>query len=89
MNRDMAMKMLKAKLLLLKEKEHRETIEELHGDYSEISWGSQIRSYVFQPYKMVKDHRTNVETGKLDEVMDGGIDIFIQAYLAMENGDKN
>lgn len=89
MNREMAMKMLKAKLLMLKEQEHRETIEELHGDYSEISWGSQIRSYVFQPYKMVKDHRTGVEVGKLDEVMDGGIDVFIQAYLAMQSGDKN
>lgn len=89
MNRETAMKMLKARLILLKEQEHRETIEELHGDYSEISWGSQIRSYVFQPYKMVKDHRTNVEVGKLDEVMDGGIDVFIQAYLAMESGDKN
>lgn len=89
MNREMAMKMLKAKLLILKEQEHRDTIEELHGDYSEISWGSQIRSYVFQPYKMVKDHRTNVEVGKLDEVMDGGIDVFIQAYLAMESGERN
>ncbi len=81
-NRQSAMKMLMSKLIVLKEREHRETIEELHGDYSENSWGSQIRSYVFHPYQMVKDHRTNFETSKLDDVMDGKIDEFIQAYLS-------
>ncbi len=81
-NRQSAMKMLMSKLIVLKEREHRETIEELHGDYSENSWGSQIRSYVFHPYQMVKDHRTNFESSKLDDVMDGKIDEFIQAYLS-------
>ncbi len=82
-NRQTAMKMLLSKLIVLKEQEHRETINDLHGDYSENSWGSQIRSYVFHPYQMVKDHRTNLESSKLDDVMDGKIDDFIQAYLTM------
>lgn len=81
-NRETAMKMLVSKLLLLKEQEHRETIEELHGDYSEISWGSQIRSYVFHPYQMVKDHRTGTETSKIDDVLDGDLEQFILAYLS-------
>ncbi len=80
-NRQTAMKMLISKLIVLREAEHKETIDDLHGDYSENSWGSQIRSYVFHPYQMVKDHRTNFETSRLDDVMDGKLDEFIYAYL--------
>jgi peptide chain release factor 2 len=83
-NRDNAMKMLKAKLLELKEREQKEKIEDIKGDQMEIKWGSQIRSYVFCPYTMVKDHRTGVETGDTDAVMDGDIDRFINAYLSQE-----
>lgn len=82
-NKDTAMKMLMAKLIELKELEQKETIEELQGKYSQITWGSQIRSYVFQPYKLVKDHRTNAEMGNVDSVMDGNIDLFINEYLKM------
>ncbi|MFY9482510.1 MAG: peptide chain release factor 2 [Tissierellaceae bacterium] len=80
-NRETAMKMLKAKLIQLKEEEKKEKIEDLQGNYSQIAWGSQIRSYVFHPYSMVKDHRTNVEVGDTQRVMDGDIDIFIDEYL--------
>nr|WP_133627461.1 peptide chain release factor 2 [Fonticella tunisiensis] len=80
-NRDKAMKMLKSKLIELKERAHKEKIEDLTGDLKEIGWGSQIRSYVFQPYTMVKDHRTGVEIGNIQAVMDGEIDEFINAYL--------
>ena len=80
-NRETAMKMLKSKLLDLKEKEQKERIEDLKGDQKDIAWGSQIRSYVFCPYTMVKDHRTNYEVGNVDAVMDGDIDGFINAYL--------
>ena len=80
-NRENAMKMLKSKLLDLKERENKETIEELKGIQRDIAWGSQIRSYVFCPYTMVKDHRTNFETGNIQAVMDGEIDGFIEAYL--------
>ncbi len=80
-NKSTAMKMLMAKLIELKEKEQKERIEDISGDYSQISWGSQIRSYVFHPYNMVKDHRTNAEVGNVHSVMDGNIDIFINAYL--------
>ena len=82
-NRENAMKMLKSKLLDLKEKEHKETIDELKGIQREIAWGSQIRSYVFCPYTMVKDHRTNFEVGNVQGVMDGDLDGFIQSYLKM------
>ena len=82
-NREYAMKMLKSKLLDLKEKEHKETIDELKGVQREIAWGSQIRSYVFCPYTMVKDHRTNYEVGNVQGVMDGDLDGFIQSYLKM------
>ena len=75
------MKMLKSKLLDLKEKENREKIEDLKGVQKDIAWGSQIRSYVFCPYTMVKDHRTNYEVGDINSVMDGEIDDFIEAYL--------
>lgn len=80
-NRETAMRMLKAKLIEMKEREHKERIEDLTGDQKEIGWGSQIRSYVFQPYTMVKDHRTGVEVGNIQSVMDGNIDTFINAFL--------
>ena len=80
-NRETAMKMLKSKLLDLKEKEQKEKIEDLKGIQKEIAWGSQIRSYVFCPYTMVKDHRTNYETGNVQSVMDGNIDEFMESYL--------
>ena len=80
-NREIAMKMLKSKLLDLKEREHKETIEELKGIQRVIAWGSQIRSYVFCPYTLVKDHRTNFEVGNVEAVMDGEIDGFIESYL--------
>ena len=80
-NRETAMKMLKSKLLDLKEKEHKEKIEDLKGEQREIAWGSQIRSYVFCPYTMVKDHRTNYEVGNVEAVMDGKIDDFMESYL--------
>lgn len=80
-NRETAMRMLKSKLLDLKEKEHKDKIEDLKGVQQDIAWGSQIRSYVFCPYTMVKDHRTNYEVGNVQAVMDGEIDDFIEAYL--------
>ena len=75
------MKMLKSKLINLKEKENKETIEDLKGIQMDIAWGSQIRSYVFCPYTMVKDHRTNYEVGNVQKVMDGDLNEFIFAYL--------
>ncbi|OPJ64056.1 peptide chain release factor 2 [Clostridium chromiireducens] len=80
-NKDTAMEMLKSKLVELKERAHKEKIEDLTGELKDMGWGSQIRSYVFHPYSMVKDHRTNVETSNVSAVMDGEIDIFINAYL--------
>lgn len=80
-NKDKAMKMLKAKLHLLKQQEEREKKSGIRGEIKEIGWGSQIRSYVMQPYTMVKDHRTNEETGNVSSVLDGNIDQFINAYL--------
>ena len=80
-NKDKAMQMLKAKLYLLKQQENAEKLSDIRGEVTEIGWGNQIRSYVMQPYTMVKDHRTNAETGNVDAVMDGGIDLFINAYL--------
>jgi peptide chain release factor 2 len=82
-NKDRAMKMLMAKLIEIKEIEQKEKIEDLQGQYSQIAWGSQIRSYVFQPYTLVKDHRTNAEIGSVQSVMDGNIDLFINEYLKM------
>ncbi len=84
MNRETAMKMLKAKLVQIKEEEQKEKIDDLQGSYNQIAWGSQIRSYVFHPYSMVKDHRTNAEVGDTGKVMDGDIDIFINEYLKMK-----
>ncbi|MDO5491435.1 MAG: peptide chain release factor-like protein, partial [Bacillota bacterium] len=80
-NREFAMKMLISKLIELKEKEEKESLNELKGDYNQITWGSQIRSYVFQPYTMVKDHRTGAEVGNAQAVMDGDIDLFINEKL--------
>ena len=80
-NRETAMKMLKSKLFDLKEKEHKDRIEDLKGEQMDIAWGSQIRSYVFCPYTLVKDNRTNYSEGDVDLVMDGEIDGFIYAYL--------
>lgn len=80
-NRETAMKMLKSKLLDLKEKEHKDKIEDLKGVQREIAWGSQIRSYVFHPYSLVKDHRTGYETGNIDAVMNGDLNDFMIAYL--------
>ena len=80
-NKDMAMKILKARLTELAEQEHKENLKELKGDYSMNTWGSQIRSYVFQPYTMVKDHRTGAETANVQAVMDGDIDYFINEKL--------
>lgn len=88
-NRDTAMKMLKSKLLNLKEKEHKDKIEDLKGNQMDIAWGSQIRSYVFCPYTMVKDHRTNYEVGNIQAVMDGDLNDFMDAYLKMENKSQN
>ncbi len=80
-NKDKAMQMLKAKLYLMKQQENQEKISGIRGEVKEIGWGSQIRSYVLQPYTMVKDHRTNEEVGNADSVLDGNLDPFINAYL--------
>lgn len=80
-NREMAMRMLKSKLMELAEQEHKENLKELKGDFSQITWGSQIRSYVFHPYTMVKDHRTGAEVGNVDKVLDGDLDYFINEEL--------
>ena len=82
-NREMAMKMLKAKLLEKKEREQNEKLSQIQGEQMDIAWGSQVRSYVFCPYTMVKDHRTDYEDGNVQKIMDGEIDEFIQAYLSM------
>ncbi len=80
-NREVAMKMLKSKLIEIKEREHLDKIEDIKGVQKEIAWGSQIRSYVFMPYTLVKDHRTGFESGNVSAVMDGDLDGFINAYL--------
>ena len=89
-NKDKAMQMLKAKLYLLKQEENAKKAADIRGDVTEIGWGNQIRSYVLQPYTLVKDHRTDVETGNVDAVLDGGLDIFINGYLKWLSvqGDK-
>lgn len=84
-NKEMAMKILASKLMELKEQEHKENLKELKGDFSLITWGSQIRSYVFQPYTMVKDHRTGAEVGNVNAVMDGDIDYFINEKLKQKD----
>lgn len=80
-NREMAMRMLRSKLIEIKEREHLDKIEDIKGNQKEIAWGSQIRSYVFMPYTLVKDHRTGFEVGNVNAVMDGDLDGFINAYL--------
>lgn len=84
-NKATAMKMLMAKLIEIKETENREKIEDIQGNYNQISWGSQIRSYVFHPYNLVKDHRTNAEKGNIQAVMDGDLDLFMNEYLKMKS----
>lgn len=88
-NKDKAMQMLKAKLYLLKQQENMEKISGIRGEVTDNAWGNQIRSYVMQPYKLVKDHRTNEEVGNVDGVMDGSIDPFINAYLKWNSIRKN
>lgn len=85
MNKDKAMQILKAKLLILREQENLAKESDIRGEVKEIGWGSQIRSYVMQPYTMVKDHRTNAETGNVSAVLDGDIDMFMNAYLKWIN----
>lgn len=87
-NRETAMKILKAKLLELKEQERQEKLSQLKGEQMDIAWGSQIRSYVFCPYTLVKDHRTNYEEGNIQKVMDGEIDGFIEEYLKRNSNIK-
>ncbi len=84
-NREMCMKMLKSKLVEIKEREHLDKIEDIKGVQKEIAWGSQIRSYVFMPYTLAKDHRTGFENGNINAVMDGDLDGFINAYLKAES----
>ena len=85
-NKDKAMQMLKAKLFLLKKEANAEKLSDIRGEVKEIGWGNQIRSYVMQPYTMVKDHRTGFETGNVDSVLDGALDGFINAYLKCTGG---
>ncbi len=87
-NKDMCMKMLKSKLIEIKEREHLEKIDDIKGVQKEIAWGSQIRSYVFMPYTLAKDHRTSFEYGNIDAVMDGDIDGFINAYLKADSKNE-
>ena len=84
-NKDKAMQMLKAKLYMLQKEANAEKLSDIRGEVKEIGWGNQIRSYVMQPYTMVKDHRTNAETGNVDAVLDGDLDPFINAYLKWIN----
>ncbi len=87
-NRAVAMKMLKSKLIEIKEREHLDKISDIKGEQKEIAWGSQIRSYVFMPYTLVKDHRTGFENGNIGAVMDGDLDGFINAYLVAKSQKK-
>ena len=88
MNKDKAMQMLKAKLYIMKQEENAAKADSIRGEITEIGWGNQIRSYVMQPYTMVKDHRTNAETGNVSAVLDGGIDLFINEYLKWKSLNK-
>lgn len=87
-NKETAMRQLYAKLIQIAKEEQREKISDIKGKYTQIAWGSQIRSYVFQPYTLVKDHRTNYEVGNVESVMDGDIQGFIDAYLALNTNDN-
>ncbi len=80
-NKELAMKILKSRLFDQMQKEQEKKLEKLTGDKKDISWGNQIRSYTLQPYRLVKDHRTNIENGNVDAVLDGSIDVFIKGYL--------
>jgi peptide chain release factor 2 len=82
-NREVAMRMLRSKLVEIKEREHLDKIDDIKGEQMKIEWGSQIRSYVFMPYTLAKDHRTGYENGNINAVMDGDLDGFINAYLTM------
>lgn len=88
-NKEVAMKILASKLQQLAEEEQKENLNELKGDMSQVTWGAQIRSYVFQPYTMVKDHRTNAEVGNIGAVMDGALDVFVRAKLSQEAKERN
>lgn len=88
-NKEKAMQMLKAKLYLLKEQEQAEKVSDIRGEIKEIGFGNQIRSYVMQPYTLVKDHRTNAEIGNVGSVLDGNIDLFMNAYLKYQNAESN
>jgi len=88
-NKATAMKMLMAKLIEIKEEQNKEKIEDIQGNYSQIAWGNQIRSYVFHPYSLVKDHRTNAEKGNTQAVMDGDLDLFMNEYLKMKSLKNN
>lgn len=87
-NRERAMKILKSKLYILKKQEEEEALKKEKGEEREIAWGSQIRSYVFQPYQLVKDHRTNCEIGNVQSVMDGNITGFLHEYLILKKNNK-
>jgi peptide chain release factor 2 len=87
-NREMALKVLKGRLVALKQQERKGKIEELRGEYQKAEWGSQIRSYVLHPYQMVKDHRTEFEMGNTEAVLNGDLDPFIENYLRMTLGEK-
>jgi len=87
-NKAMALKILKARLYELQQKEKNQKMEEMHANKKEIAWGSQIRSYIMQPYRMVKDHRTDIDVGDVDSVMDGDLNQFIQAYLLSKGAKK-
>ncbi len=84
-NKSMAMKVLKSRIYELEKERQRQKMEKIQGEKKDIAWGSQIRSYVLHPYRMVKDHRTNQETGKVDAVLDGDLDKFIQAFLLQQH----
>ncbi|WP_143083132.1 peptide chain release factor 2 [Thermodesulforhabdus norvegica] len=87
-NREIAMRILRARLYELERKKQQEKLQEIHDNLDEIAWGNQIRSYVLQPYRLVKDHRTNIERGDVDNVLDGDIDQFIEAYLLQQLQQK-
>lgn len=87
-NKAVALKLLKSKLVEIKKIENKEKIEDIQGKYNQIAWGSQIRSYVFHPYSLVKDHRTNAEIGNVQSVMDGNLDMFINEYLKMKSLER-
>ncbi|NLW20340.1 MAG: peptide chain release factor 2, partial [Clostridiales bacterium] len=83
-NREMCLRMLRSRLVELRERENEEKMADIKGEMKKIEWGSQIRSYVFQPYTMVKDHRTGFESGNIEDVMNGNLEGFVTAYLKMQ-----